>query len=87
MVLNSFVLGIATGLALAAVFIAFKNHAKSRCLYCNRMLKGIVIAHKGGLFCCKICAIEVARAGDNTYVDNKTVIAECEEININDIGG
>lgn len=87
MVLNSFVLGIATGLVLAALFVAVKNHTKSRCLYCHRILNGIVIAHKGRLFCGKICAIEVARASDNTYVDNKTVIAECEEININDIGG
>lgn len=87
MALNSFMLGVTTGLVIAAAFIAVKNHAKNRCLYCNRILSGIVIAHKGRLFCSKVCAIEVARASDNTYVDNRSVIAECEEININDIGG
>ena len=86
MTTDSFVLGMITGVTISIVFVAIKNHAKSRCYRCSKILKGMIIAHKGKLFCSYNCALEIATL-NYPFTDAKKLRAECEEININDIGG
>lgn len=55
-----------------------KRKVTEHCAHCGKCLSGIIVAHKGLLYCNMSCVSKNAL---------KYIAQECEEINVNELNG
>jgi hypothetical protein len=76
--------GVVFGIIGTVLSTIVRANSMERCRHCARVLTGIVLARKGTMYCCDVCAVNNVKMEDNS-LKRAEILAECEEINIDEL--